>query len=206
MGYMQSDSGAPDDRMAGVKSLVDEGIRRMRRLEDVGEFEAAIQEAQALIASIKSDAQGNAPALTAIVTKEIAGLERRIRDRDAALRSQKKEFVVNIVLPFCVALPGILMNIAALIIKPVMWQSTVMVARGGFYKGVPAHNTIILLIVFIIVYSLSFLEMAGDFLGGWASMKGSSTPSEGEKKIAVWFLRLLLLAVLYFSAVANLKA
>ncbi|MHC9539781.1 MAG: hypothetical protein AB9903_09680 [Vulcanimicrobiota bacterium] len=202
---MQSDSGATDDRMAGVKSLVDEGIRRMRRLEDVGEFEAAIQEAQALIASIKSDVQGNGPALVAMVTKEIAGLERKIRDRNTALRSQKKYFVVNIVLPFCVALPGILMNIAALIIKPAMWQSAVMVARGGFYKGVPAHNTIILLLVFMVVYSLSFLDMAGDFLGGWASMRGSSTPSEGEKKIAVWFLRILLLAILYFSALANLR-
>jgi len=203
---MQNDSIHPDGKADGIKSRVDDCLKRINRLDYAGEYESAILEARDFIDSIKQEAHGDSSGLVNFVQKEIIRLEQKIRFRDESLKSQKKDFILNFILPLAVAVPGVLLSIGALIMNHSLWKPCVMVSRGGFFKGVPAYGSIIMLAVFMVIYALSFSEAAGDFLGGWAGLRGASVPSEGEKTIAVWFLRLILLALLYFSAFGNMRA
>ncbi|MDQ7823583.1 MAG: hypothetical protein RDV48_12360 [Candidatus Eremiobacteraeota bacterium] len=146
------------------------------------------------------------PPLVMVIENEVKRLELKIRFRDERRQSERKNYVINVVVPLFLAVPGILLNIIALVINGSLWKTTVMVSKGGFYKAIPAYNNLIVMAVFIVFYGLSYFDFMEEFLGGWAVFRGATMPSEAEKKVAVWFLRIVLLVLLYAMAIGSLRA
>jgi hypothetical protein len=200
---MGSDSPAHDD----AKREIQQGMERIHRLEAVQEYESALKEAQAVRAYIlkqREHGRRDLYDLSNALQHIVKHLEVEVSVSRRARPGKLRQFIATVTHPFLWPLPALLIHAIVLIFSKTIWQTTEMMSRSSFYKGIPAHEDMLMVVIMTGVFYGSFLDFFEDLLAGWGMMQiGMSTPTGGEKGCAVWLVRVGAIVGLYVTALGS---
>ncbi len=195
-----------------IKREIEEGIARIRRLEKVDDREDALKETLSLLEFIKTHSHDR-PArfdIYRVDLKARAGeLERRV-NQDRKIQ-QENALTPGRVLrdiwrsPLKWLIPPLMVHVVILCFSKNVWLSAPASIGSGDLSEIPAAiRGIVICIISLAFYGLSYLDFFGDFIAAWGFAKSGGTMQKsdaGQKGCAVLLIRYGTLAALYWSSI-----